>query len=723
MWNQKKTDNIIIVTALSLLIVFSYLLYDDSFLFSNSDKDQSEAIGNVESVQNDVRKKNSGTFSWLPSQNKEFVFQNDSLFTGENSEADIKLKDGSVISIKENSLVTLTSRNGEMQLDLKFGNFQGNLTQNANLKIKADGEEYQVKGNKEKQSKIQITKNRSGNVKVKVLTGTAELSSKSTGKKTLKKDENVAIEKGKVKELPKPKLELITKENINFNKFIKEDTFNLEWKGKEIARYQVAIFNQESSDNPLFSKNIKEQLVTITNPLDAGVYFWQVKGFDGAGNLIIESAKRSFSISVFKSPYITKPELNSTFSQELTIRKTDELKIPIEIEWDSDSRIKSYEYELAADKQFNNTIEKNKTEKMKIKTKTSLMNGTYFVRVRGEYNNRITNWSSPQEFQINLIAKEEQRPPSPTLVQRRIHFTAPLSIPHTRDPASLPAPEIRWQKVPDSVQYKVQLSEDLDFKKPIALDSIKDGIKWQNYEPGKYYFRVFSKAQNGLYSYPSQIGLLKIQMEKPVIEQVKDIKIKETDPTANPPLQNVNIHWTPVPFAKKYQVQINDTDDFKNAQNIETTIPSASLPVSKPGKYFVRVQALKENNDSISEYSSPTTMSYSFTTIVGTPELNEPLNQTTLFLQQDMPPFVWLVWNPVKYASKYKIEISTAPDFSNIIISEYTNTSKYLVNKKVPYGKLYWRVSANSEFLKASSDWSSIREFDVFQQKNEFYIK
>lgn len=724
MWKQKKTDNIIVLSALSLLIVFSYLLYDDSFLFSDSEYDKANAIGNVSNTQNDVRKKNSGTFSWLPTQNKEFVFQNDSIFTGEGSEANIQLNDGSIITIKENSLITLNKKNGEMLLDLKFGNFQGDISQNSNLKIKTGGEEYEIKG-ATGQSKVQFSKARSGSVKVKLIKGSAEVSSKSTGKKTINQDENISIDKGIVKELPKPKLELLTKDNLAINKFIEEDSFDLEWRGQEIFNYQVLIFTSSNTSNPIFSKSVDLPKVNVNNGLPAGQYQWQVRGYDNSGNSIIESPVRAFTVTVFKPPVVLKPDLNSIISKEITIRSPDQLKLKTDIIWEADQRLAHYYYEIASDSQFSNIIVKGETKERSIKT-PDLTNGSYYVRVRGEYNKRLTKWSPIHSFNLQLIAKDEPRPQAPELVQRKIEFIAPLDLNtklKSRDPASIPAPEIRWSKVENSALYKLQLANDLSFTNPISIDTTKETIKWQNYQPGTYYIRVYAKGANDLYSYSSKVGLLKIKTQQPVINQVNEINIKDTDPQANPEPQLAEVSWTPVPFAKKYQVQINDTPDFKKAKSYVVPEPYAKVPVPKPGKYFVRVQAYKENNSSISDYSEPTPVSYSFTTVVGKPSLQEPLNQTTLFLQQDMAPFVWLEWQPVKYASNYRIEISTTADFSSILISEKTSSPKYLISQKVPYGKIYWRVQAESDYLKSQSDWSESREFVILQQKNEFFIR
>src|SRR5690606_8140669 len=112
MSNFAKTEKIIFGIALGLLVAFSYFLYDDSLLFPKSNTQSLELIGNVSFSQNDVRRKNLDSFSWLPASRKDGVFQNDSIYTGERSEAIISLQDGSQIRIQPNSLINLNFKNG-----------------------------------------------------------------------------------------------------------------------------------------------------------------------------------------------------------------------------------------------------------------------------------------------------------------------------------------------------------------------------------------------------------------------------------------------------------------------------------------------------------------------------------------------------------------------------------------------------------------------------------
>ncbi|MBC7371755.1 MAG: hypothetical protein H7326_09325, partial [Bdellovibrionaceae bacterium] len=115
---------------------------------------------------------------------------------------------------------------------------------------------------------------------------------------------------------------------------------------------------------------------------------------------------------------------------------------------------------------------------------------------------------------------------------------------------------------------------------------------------------------------------------------------------------------------------------------------------------------------------------YVYRKILKTPVLVEPYDKTTVFLQKDMEPFIWLEWNPVERAEKYQLEASASPDFSNPIVRLDLTETRFLLKEKMPYGKLFWRVRAIAPGEREpasnsgqSSDWAN-REFILYHQRN-----
>lgn len=101
----------------------------------------------------------------------------------------------------------------------------------------------------------------------------------------------------------------------------------------------------------------------------------------------------------------------------------------------------------------------------------------------------------------------------------------------------------------------------------------------------------------------------------------------------------------------------------------------------------------------------------------------EPFNNASIFLQTEQEPFIWLEWKKVNGAVSYTLEISDKEDFSKTLISTNLDKNRFLIKKRVPLGKLYWRVRAEKKDATEISDWAEKREFTIYHQKNETFVK
>ena len=271
-----RTEKMIFTGALLVLMVFSYFLYDDSLLFPKSNTGELELIGSVAISQNHVRRKNLDTFSWLPASRKDNVFQNDSIFTGDRSEATIQLQDGTQIRIEPNSLITLNLKNGQMNLDLRYGNLVGELAQGSSLTIKSGTEEFKLEGsptNTQEKPKIKFNKAHSGTVDLKLLSGDVKyIDKKKQAVKELPKNAVVAVKKdGDIKPVEKPTLLVKTPDNMNWLRVNPDDPLPFEWQGKgDIARYELEVSPNEDFSSVALSKMTNEQRVAVTEPLQPG---------------------------------------------------------------------------------------------------------------------------------------------------------------------------------------------------------------------------------------------------------------------------------------------------------------------------------------------------------------------------------------------------------------------------------------------------------------------
>ncbi|MGZ3779671.1 MAG: FecR domain-containing protein [Pseudobdellovibrionaceae bacterium] len=718
-----RTEKIILACAMTVLMVFSYFLYDDSFLFQKPNNNKLELIGNVSLSQNDVRRKNLDTFSWLPASEKDKVFQNDSIFTGDRSEALIRLQDGTQIKIQPNSLITLNLKNGQMNLNLRYGNLVSEIAQNSSLTITSGTEEFKLenKSDSHEKSKIQFKKNHSARTDLKLLSGNVKyINKKKNSLEELKKNEEVAVSKsGNVKKIEKPVLTLSTENNFNSLRTTPEESIPFNWKGSaDVSRYELEISDKEDFSSITLTKSTSENQLLINDPLKAGSYFWRLKAYDKDGELATTSSIRNFKVANLEGPQIVSPIKEAQLNFELKVKNNEDLVLPTEIKWTSTPELKNFTWQISQQSDFATLLQEGQTKNLSAII-PKLASGTYWVRVQGQTETQKKSpWSEMVSFKLNLVARKEVPPPPPILISKNIEFKIPSDM-QDRKPSSIEAPQLAWKPVLAVKKYQLQISKDSQFSEPEKYDVTQNQLAWSKYHPGKYFYRVYAQGLNGLVSAPSETGILNVSAGSLVLSPFKSIDITASKPSP----KDIAVTWTPVPFAKHYLVQMDQNKNFSQPAEFEFTTHNGSLTLPNPGRYAVRVRAFDETKTPITEFSNTEEVLFTFKTPLGIPLLSEPFNKASIFLQSEMEPFIWLEWKAVERATSYNLEISDKPDFSRLLISKSVTTNRYLIKDKIPLGKIYWRIQAIAKKSAEISQWTDGREFTLHHQKKESFVK
>ncbi|WP_413291015.1 FecR domain-containing protein [Bdellovibrio sp. HCB337] len=702
------TDRIILSGSVVILLALSYLLYDDSLIFPKNTSNE-PLIGTISSSNNDVRRKNSGNFIWLPGNKKDQVFNKDSIFTGDGSEAQIQLSDGSVIQIQENSLVNLNLKNGQMELDLRFGQFTGNG--NSPIRIKTGSEEYTIQG---KDAKFEINRSQTGDLDVKVLSGDAEITGKN-GKQKLQSNEALQItKKGIEKGQVEAKVRLITKNDIYMYRAADKLPLAFEWEGRgPIGQYEIEIAKTEDFKKVLALRTTAEQKISVKDSLKEGPYFWRVKGLDSRRKHLATSTSQKFYLSYMMPPQVVTPTDKATVKVEALSGPTG-LQANTKITWQADERHKNYQWQLSRSADFSDILVEKDAWTPKEVITPNLRSGPYFTRVRGyDKDKHPSPWSKPHAFTFEVNA--EVKPPAPRLVEKRIRFQMPKT--EDRAPSAANSPQMAWTDVDVAKDYRFEISKSPRFTGAQVVETENTRTTWTQYKPGKHYFRVYTRTALGQSSDPSETGVIEVYGDAPVLGGIPSTLIKETNINAVPPEKEVRVTWSSIPDAQSYLVQMDKSPTFENPvqQEVNTTDGTVRLP--EPGKYFVRVKALGEGSQDMSEFSNVQDTTYVFKKTLKAPELIEPYDKTTVFLQKDMEPLIWLEWAAVQDATKYHVEVSSDASFSRIVMSKTLGETRFLVREKIPYGNIYWRIRALGPDESLNSDWAD-RQFMIHHQKN-----
>ncbi|RME15637.1 MAG: hypothetical protein D6797_06250, partial [Bdellovibrio sp.] len=213
-----QTDKILLWVSGSLGVLLGVFLIQDQWIekifFPQNQK--LAQIGQIKEIHNDVRRRQSSSLTWLSANQKEVLYNGDSIFTGKDSEASLELEGGNFLHLEPNSLVVLDKNQKELALDLQLGSVELKLSKKKPVTLKVNNHITKVRSMK-KNSVIQVKKSTEGKVHVISPMGAAELS--VNGKKE--------------KILPQQLLEIDTSLNV------KKSSFSVSYLRPERAEKKV----------------------------------------------------------------------------------------------------------------------------------------------------------------------------------------------------------------------------------------------------------------------------------------------------------------------------------------------------------------------------------------------------------------------------------------------------------------------------------------------------
>lgn len=166
-------ENKIIVFLLLVVAALIFILIEDP-LINDTKGTQQPRIGRIQRIQNDSRYKISSRFSWVPAMEGQAVYNQDTVFSGQNSEMEIALEDKGKIHIGSETMIKLELLREIPSLVFNFGSLTAEVG-NGRLQVKAGEETYEVAG---KDLSLQIVQKRDQKEpQFIVLKGSAEIKS------------------------------------------------------------------------------------------------------------------------------------------------------------------------------------------------------------------------------------------------------------------------------------------------------------------------------------------------------------------------------------------------------------------------------------------------------------------------------------------------------------------------------------------------------------------
>lgn len=253
---------------------------------------------------------------------------------------------------------------------------------------------------------------------------------------------------------------------------------------------------------------------------------------------------------------------------------------------------------------------------------------------------------------------------------------------------------INWCKVADATSYLVEVDDNANFSSPVVTSTDVGDVNFYDVpvliENTVYYYRVRAKQGSILSKYSNIVSFTTLDD----IETYDDLSYNLTNPVIigirNNYLDTFQINWYPTERAKDYTLDISTVIDFSTfvAQDLTTTETKYVFTGLNPATvYYLRIKA---NNEAKSSGYTIQTV----TTLVNNTNLSTPqaLTPSTVL----STAFV-LSWVKRNYATRYRIQLSTASNFSTILQTIFVgDIDSYIIDRLTPNTTYYVRIYALS---------------------------
>ncbi len=476
------------------------------------------------------------------------------------------------------------------------------------------------------------------------------------------------------------------------------------------AYYLFEIDNSPNFTSVDYSAFTLKPAHTPTEKLGNDRYYWRVTPVDPQGHFGTPMPPSSFTLNWHFTPELLSPEPDAV------------LTFLVPFEWTAVPGAKTYVIQIDTDPNFTSPTEY-----------TTL--NTSFVPQEALSNDEDYYW------RVQAVDNAGNSGPFSEVRRFRLRWDfAPQLLTPVKNWVSVSAPTFRWTPVPGAYQYEIQISESASFAPPLKADvntfmTEYTHAGWGDLNvPGTYYWRVRALDAGGspgpwseTYAFTFARAMAPEPLYPPhyytIDESLTPIHTRADVPA---PLFLWNTAHDegegdpslPFPSADRYVLEVDDDPQFLSPNfRVETAALGAAPTDAQPftdfaynTPYYWRVRG----------YVGDTPLGYpirwvaQFSPNAPGPAPTEhitllsPADNTSWSV--DAPP---LAWAPVKGAQKYRLQISTTPDFGELYTDVTTSFTHFVPGQdrteKLEPRTYWWRVRTETPL----GAWSETRAFRI----------
>jgi hypothetical protein len=618
-----------------------------------------EQIGTITFKEKTVQRKFTDRVVWESMENSFPLYNKDSIRTGELSDAEITLTDGTKLAMDENSLIVLNITKGEQEIDFAYGTLSAKNSDNQSgegIKIKSGETVVSLE-----KSDVSLTQNTDKSIILDVKTGVANLfqdgkeNKVSDGEKAVLSDKPAEIVKKTIKvNFPPSNYKVVNSSSKN------DIEFNIEGIDSSV-KITLEVYKDKKLTQVFSKRSISGNLVKESFP--AGVYYWVIKS-----NNSIESSGKISSLQVSSATPINPVNKHKYFIGSGVAL--------VSFAWSRQDEISQSFVEVSQDPDFKNIITEKGTYGKSISME--LTQGNYYWRVKSIINpNTAALYSITQNFEVT----QEEQTQSPILILPKPQDSLPSTI------VAVNGINFIWSEIKGYQNYNLEISRRPDFSDSIKINSIdKNSYQYKgDLQPGIHFWRINGVTSSGKNGNFSKNGTFEINAITGNALSLQSVAIISTTKVLQ---EGLLLKWKKLPIQGTYEVILSKDQDFKNiVKKVVTNLNQTVVKDIGQGQYYWKVNLIdKDGQPALSSDSKEVLVEDSISAKY--PKAGQIVNMS----QKENLIFEW---SPREGAKNFTIQIFHIKGKENILIlQKATGTNTFIMDELelLDEGKFQWQV-------------------------------
>ena len=684
----RKNEKAFILACLVLFFLLGIFLFIDVSGKSDILADNRERIGAILFLHNDVRRRDISGSSWEVLRQGSAVLNGDTIITGFDSSAGIAMRDGTLVDLCDDSIMTFDRSGDNMSVIIEKGCAEvkrsgEGIAKNKELIIMSDNKKIAMR-----KGELSISKSKGRAPEVFVRSGKARVlvhgNERSIGGNELArlKPDALSVEKKKL---------ILIDPSVNKRYFTSRDAAHIEFAWEYSGeKSEKTAFLVDISKNRAFSpadKQIKSSDEMISAEMAEGDYFWRVSVIHEKTGTRETSETRRFSVSL-DNPFAL---LGPPDGEILEYKDTPPL---IVFTWEPHRLTASYILEISDRSDFSYVLKRidSRVVDFSYQWERSMKPGeskTLYWRVTATGGPR--GWRGRRSDSSHFILKRGDRLDPPRLVypidgkrMSRMRVDKEHVI-------------FSWEKTEGNLKRRIFFSNDKNFSsvyREMPVDADHCTMK-KSFPSGSYFWLVGLYDDSGKMKAVSDTWLFELR-------DYDDLALVSPTDRSDFAVDDIrktglNFNWENPELPGKFLLELSGDREFKKVnRSVATDSVKTMVDGMPPGSYYWRVRLLSDDN---AVAAASETRSFTIREGMAPPEVIFPrAGGAVKMLTENELKFSW---KPSRWANAYQLELHQLVREKNktrdrLVLSTQTNDIKYTVSdlKLLDVGNFYWTLRA-----------------------------